>query len=205
MKASKQVHWGSITVTRDRLSFLDRLFLGASLAGVLIWCFPHISFAQTATAPPLLFEINNLDNSTLPKEDYLAQVLAADIPPKPIDPRAEPLRAYLLSKKSPLSNQAEVLLEQYHYRLILGIAFAESNFCKYQVTPNNCWGIGGSSPETYPTPVHGIIRANELIQKYHDLGMTTPKLMRTTWVGWQNDKWIIAVEQVTEELENLGI
>lgn len=205
MKASKQVRWGSITVTVDRLSFLDRLFLGASLAGVLVLSFPHVSLAQTTTTSPLEFEINNLSNISIPKENYLAYVLAADIPQKPKDPRIEPMQAYLINKNSPLANYAEVLLEQYHYRLILGISFAESNFCKVQIMPNNCWGIGGSNPEKYQTLADGVIRANELIQKYQDLGMTTPKLMRDTWVGWKNDNWIVAVEQITKELENMGL
>ena len=35
--------------------------------------------------------------------------------------------------------------------------------------------------------------------------MTTPKYMRNSWVGWPNDNWIIAVEQITMELESRGL
>lgn len=205
MKASKHVQWGSIPVPMDRLSFLDRVFIAASLLGVLIWAFPHIAFAQTAQDTPMIFQINDDIAPPTVGEDYFVTVLAKDIPLVLPDPRVEQLRAYLANKNSPLAGYAEVLLKQYHYRLILGISFAESNFCKHQIMPNNCWGIGGGYPETYPTLSDGIIRANSLIQKYQDLGMKNPKLMRDTWVGWQNHNWVLAVEQITQELESQGL
>lgn len=200
----KQVFWGSVKLNAKNLNLPDRLFICMALVGTLMWAFPHISYASTLESAPLIFEVNNFSITT-PRENYLSSFLAQDIVPKLPDPRTEPLRQYLLSKNSVMATEVETLLEQYHYRLILGIAFAESNFCKYQIMPNNCWGIGGSYPEKYPTLADGVIRANNLIQKYQDLGMTTPKLMRNTWVGWPNDNWIIAVEQITSELEDWKI
>ncbi len=208
MKAASSVHWGSINVSMDRLSRLDRLFIVAALSGVLVWAFPHATYAQTAKTSPLVFEINDLSlfqTSDTLQQNYLGQFLAPEVLPIPPDPRIELLKEYLQNKKSPLAGEAETLLQQYHYRLIIGISFAESNFCKRQIKPNNCWGIGGGKPETYATLEHGVIRANNLIQKYHDNGMTTPKLMRNTWVGWQNDSWILAVQQITQELEEKGL
>ncbi len=208
MKALSPVRWGSIAVSMDRLSLLDRLFITSALAGILVWAFPHSTYAQTVQTSPLVFEINDLSlfqNSETLQQNYLGQFLASDVPPALPDPRVDLLQAYLLSKNSPMADEAEVLLEQYHYRLILGISFAESNFCKHQIKPNNCWGIGGGKPETYPTLAHGIIRANNLIQKYQAQGMTTPKLMRSTWVGWHNDSWVRAVEQITKDLETRGL
>lgn len=205
MKAAKnRVQWGSFNVSLDRLSFLDRLFIASSLVGILLWAFPHVTIAQSLENLPMIFEINNLPNAVV-REDYLARALAKDIPSKPVDPRIPLLQQYLIDKNSPLAKEAEVLLAQYHYRLILGISFAESNFCKYQIMPNNCWGIGGGNPERYPSLSHGIIRANELIQKYFDQGMTNPNLMRNTWVGWPNHNWAVAVQQVTLELEQNGL
>lgn len=211
MKASKRVlQWGSFPggsfpVTLDQLSFLDRLIVGASLAGILVWVFPHIALAQTVQELPMVFEVNNISLAE-PQSNYLSQFLAKDVePPAPPDPRIELLRQYLQTKNSPLAHEAEILLKQFHFRLIIGISFAESNFCKYQIMPNNCWGIGGGNPERYATLADGIVRANELIQKYQDNGMTTPKLMRDTWVGWQNHNWILAVEQITKALENSGL
>lgn len=205
MTALRSVHWGSIPVPIDSLSFLDRVFIGAALAGVLLWSFPHVTLAHTVNDSPLVFEINELAVFNAPPEDYLTKFLAADAPVIPPDPRIAKLQEYLESKKSPLALEADLLLKQYHYRLIIGIAFAESNFCKYQIRPNNCWGIGGGYPERYPTLAQGIIRANELIQKYQDNGMVNPQLMRNTWVGWPNQNWVIAVEQITQELEALGL
>ncbi len=205
MTAIKQVQWGSVPVSLNQLALSDRIFVLLTLMGTMIWAFPHIALAQSLQNTPIVFEINNL-NLLSTQEDYLAKVLTRDVYlPKPYDPRVELLREYLERRKSPLVDSADVLLEQYHYRLILGISFAESNFCKYQIRPNNCWGIGGTRPEKYNTPKEGIIRANNLIERYHNNGMTTPKLMRNTWVGWQNNSWIVAVEQITKDLENLGL
>lgn len=185
----------------------QKIFVGVALAGVLAWSVPHVSLAQTLEDQPLVFKINSLDlpNLSTVEQDYLGRALAADVPALPEDSRVPGLRAYLLEKKSPFAGYADVLLKQYHYRLILGVSFAESNFCKHQIKPNNCWGIGGGRPETYKTLADGIVRANNLIQKYQDLGMTKPKLMRNSWVGWENDNWIIAVNQITKELEARGL
>lgn len=122
-----------------------------------------------------------------------------------IDPRVEPLKQFLASKNSPMAEHAEELLQNYHYRLIIGISFAESNFCKRNIRPHNCWGIGGGKPETYQDYPAAFERANNLIAKYHANGLTTPKLMRNRWVGWQNNSWIVAVNQVTKALEEKGI
>ncbi|OHA28629.1 MAG: hypothetical protein A3E92_03130 [Candidatus Taylorbacteria bacterium RIFCSPHIGHO2_12_FULL_42_34] len=205
MQTNKHTQWGSIPVTTDGLDLRDRLFVLASLIGVLLWSFPHPSLAQTIAEQPMVFEVNaNLP--LLPtREDYLARALAADYIPEPPDPRVAILREYLVEKNSPLADNAEVLLQQYHYRLIIGISFAESNFCKVQIRPNNCWGIGGGYPESYDTLADGVVRANSLIQRYHNNGMTSPRLMRNTWVGWPNQNWVTAVEQVTETLESRGL
>lgn len=205
MRAIRSVQWGSFSVSVDSLSFLDRVYIGAALTGILMLTFPHVTLAQTVNEAPLVFEINELSVLDEPRADYLSRVLAEDIPPIPPDPRIANLEEYLQSKKSPLAAKAEVLLEQYHFRLVIGISFAESNFCKHQIRPNNCWGIGGGYPESYPTLADGITRANNLIERYHDNGMTTPKLMRNTWVGWQNHNWVLAVDQVTQELEDRGL
>lgn len=215
MKAFRFTQWGSIDTAslQNRLSAADRFFVGASLAGVLLWSFaPHAAAAQSETGfQPFVFEINKfagLQDWPLPifPREYFANSLAGGntaivIP----DPRVEQLRQYLASKNSPLADHAETLLKQYHYRLIIGISFAESNFCKRNIRPHNCWGIGGGYPESYDNYDGAVIRANDLIQKYHDSGLTTPKLMRNRWVGWQNHNWILAVEQVTEALEERGI
>ena len=199
MKASKRIQWGSFAVTAEHLSPIEKVFLAASFSAVIVLTFPHLALAQSVQDSPLVFEINIPDN---------LNVTLGDLPMAPNGVDTEKiikLQEYLKKKNPLLVNYADVLARQYHYRLVLGISFAESNFCKHQIRPNNCWGIGGTSPEKYPTLADGIVRANDLIQKYHDRGLTNPELMRTRWVGWQNDSWIRAVNQIARELENQGI
>lgn len=209
IKAYQPFLWGSIIPypQEDRMSFLERVALSVALAGILIWTFPHATAAQVVQNKPFLFPVNELSliQITGEQRNFLADALVPDTPPPPPDPRVAKLAEYLKTKNSLLSPEAETLLKQYHYRLIIGIAFAESNFCRHQIMPNNCWGIGGGRPEIYPTLEDGVLRANRLIQKYHEQGMITPKLMRNTWVGWKNDNWIVAVEQITSELEKQGL
>lgn len=193
-----------------------------TLAAVLMWTFsPHAALAQANVSDekPFVFEIKDSQNQTsapatagLPTlEELISQTLKqiADVTEleqiAPVDPRTAVMRQYLESKKSPLAPFAEEVLQNYHYRLILGISFAESNFCKRNIRPHNCWGIGGGKPEQYRDYAHAFSRADQLIQKYHDGGLTTPKLMRNRWVGWKNDKWILAVEQVTRDLKSRGL
>lgn len=203
------MHWGTITVSIEGMGFLDRVFLFVSLVAVSMIAFPHISLAQTISDPPFIFEINNFKSQInidpLIQEDYFADIIAKNIPDEVPDPRVYLLREYLQKRKSPWVDHAQIILEQPNYRFILGIGFAESNFCRYQIRKHNCWGIGGTRPEVYATYEEGIARANQLIQKYHDGGLTTPKTMRNRWVGWQNHSWIIAVEQIMRDLDRLGI
>lgn len=207
MRENNRVSWGSINVQLNRMSLFDRVFVIASFAGALVLSFPHITSAQVINDSPLVFPVNeiNLGRFSGEQRNYLSDALAGNIPPVIEDPRIDLLRIYLESQHSPLASESEILLQQYHYRLIIGISFAESNFCKIQIKPNNCWGIGGGRPEAYPTLAEGVIRANNLIQKYQNNGMTNPRLMRNTWVGWSNQSWVRAVDQVTTHLESIGL
>lgn len=184
-----------------------------ALAGALFWSIaPYAALAQSVPAyEPFVFEIKKSENVKISLADlgdviFTDDVANADMEHEPkTDPRIQPLREYLESKNSPMALHAEELLKHYHYRLIIGISFAESNFCKRNIRPHNCWGIGGGKPEVYKDYSEAFARANELIGKYHAGGLTTPKLMRNRWVGWQNNSWIVAVNQVTKDLETRGI
>ena len=199
MKSSIHNQWGSFTVTAAHLTLVEKMFMAASFSAVIVLAFPHLTLAYSVESAPLIFEID-IPNSL--------NVSIGDLPIASNGVDTEKiirLQEYLKKKNPLLVNYADVLARQYHYRLVLGISFAESNFCKHQIRANNCWGIGGTNPEKYPTLADGIVRANDLIQKYHDRGLTNPKLMRNRWVGWQNDSWIRAVNQITTELESQGI
>src|SRR3989344_6013081 len=159
MKTFRYLQWGSIdpALLKHRLSASHRFFVGASLTGVLLWSFaPHSAAAQAEPGyQPFEFEVNNFPGAgdlvipLFPREyfsnSYTNESTAALVP----DPRAEKMREYLASKNSPLTNYTDILLEQDNYRLIIGISFAESNFCKRNIRPHNCWGIGGAYPESY--------------------------------------------------------
>ena len=138
MKASKRIQWGSFAVTAEHLSPIEKVFLAASFSAVIVLTFPHLALAQSVQDSPLVFEINIPDN---------LNVTLGDLPMAPNGVDTEKiikLQEYLKKKNPLLVNYADVLARQYHYRLVLGISFAESNFCKHQIRPNNCWGIGGS-------------------------------------------------------------
>lgn len=177
-----------------------------SLVAVVVLTFPHITWAATAQESPLYFEVENIAPIQTAKIEAVTEEVAEVFTPEPApDKRIPILRSYLESKNSPMAAYADALLQQYHYRLIIGISFAESNFCKYNIRPHNCWGIGGGYPESYADYPAAFERANRLITRYHDRGMTTPETMRNTWVGWHNGNWIIAVEQAIGEMEALGL
>lgn len=201
------ISWGSITVEpKENLSFSQRLFLGVSLGAVVILTFPHITFAATAQAKPLYFETGTLQPAVVVarQEEVAAaveEILAAPAP----DPRLPVLQSYLAGKRSPMADYAADLLPLPNYQLVIGISFAESNFCKYNIRPYNCWGIGGGQPEQYQNYPHAFERANLLITKYHERGLTSVELMRNRWVGWHNDNWIIAVNQSINEMKELGL
>lgn len=214
MKAFYTPSWGSVSVSVQELSVTDRVFVAAALIATLALAFPHLSAAQVADQMPFVVEINN--STSLPS--YLATgVLGSETDPEALakilplsggvvaDPRVPILAAYLKDKRSPMAEQAKAILEQNNYRLLLGISFAESNFCKYQIRTYNCWGIGGTNPEAYHTYAEAFARADELIQKYQDSGLVTPQQMRNRWVGWQNHSWPIAVSQVVSDLETIGL
>lgn len=208
----QEIRWGVINININDLNLLnlfDKAFIFTALAAVLFFSFPQISLAHTLNELPLVFEVNNFADgrglNPVIQEDYFGKLVDKDLPEQFADPRVKMLEQYLREKKSPWADHADFILTQPNYEFILGIGFAESNFCRYQIRVHNCWGIGGGNPEVYESYQAGIARANELIQKYHDGGLTTAKLMRTRWVGWQNHSWPIAVEQVMSDLQRLGI
>ena len=181
-------------VTTPSMSFAERVWIVSMIAAILLWTFPHLSIAQTTQGQePFVFEIKSAPIQIFSETENV------------VDPRVERLREYLKSKKSPMAGYADTLLAQYHYKFIIGISFAESNFCKRNIRPHNCWGIGGDSPEVYKDYPEAFTRANELIQKYQDSGLTNATLMRNRWVGWKNDSWIVAVNTAIGQLEEQGL
>lgn len=170
-----------------------------SLLSVALWVFPQAASAQSMPENGpirLTFEIKLKNLNTVG-----ASLPARETP----GTKVYVLKNYLDSKHSPLADHVETLLLQPNWKVILSISHAESNMCKYTLG-NNCWGIGGAKYHRfYPTFAEGIVDASALIQKYHDGGLTTPKTMMRRWVGWNNQSWILANNQVLAQIESLGI
>ena len=179
----------------------DQSFAALCLLATGILLFPNTSLAQSVqstTAPKFAFEINEKQKLFQHLEMYLD-------PNAEKQQKIETLKKYLSEKNSPLVDYADVLYSQPNWKLVLSISHAESNMCKHQLG-NNCWGIGGAEYHRfYPSFAEGIVDANNLIQKYTDSGLDSPKKMMYRWVGWHNNNWVLANNQVLAQLDQLGI
>jgi len=172
----------------------ERLATSLALSAVTLMIFPQVSAAQSieAYAQTTAFEIKQNQISNADHE----QLYPRDIP----GTKVYELRQYLLEKNSPMAEYVEILLLQPNWKLVLSISHAESNMCRRQLG-NNCWGIGGAKYHRfYPTFAEGIEDADDLIQKYLDSGRTTPEKIMNRWVGWNNQNWIRANNQVLRQL-----
>jgi hypothetical protein len=190
---------GALAGGFEQLTLPEQALTYLSLLSVALWMFPQAAAAQAAPANEpkrLAFEIK-LENLQ-PSIDAKA---ARDIP----GTKVYILKTYLESKNSPLANHVETLMLQPNWKVVLSIAHAESNMCKYALG-NNCWGIGGAKYHRfYPTFAEGIVDASVLIDKYHARGLTSPKTMMRRWVGWNNQSWIAANNLVLSQIQTLGI
>lgn len=177
----------------------DRMLASIALTAISLWIFPQVTIAQSThdATPSNPFEINQNTTTAQSTETLIAR----DIPGSKLNT----LHSYLLEYNSPLADHVEVLLMQPEWKHVLSISFAESTFCKFELG-NNCWGIGGAKYHRYyPTYAEGIVDANALIEKYHDGGLTEPRTIMRRWVGWNNQRWIRANEQVLAQIDSLGL
>lgn len=183
----------------DLSSLSEHILTYVALLAVSLWIFPQAVSAQGIPAkekPQLAFEI---------KRQIIKEVLepqfARDLP----GTKAYILKTYLVSKDSPLADHVETLLMQPNWKTIVAVSHAESNMCKRHLG-NNCWGIGGvQNHRYYKSFANGIVDAGALIQKYQDSGLNTPKKMMRRWVGWNNQSWVVANNQILSQLDSLGI
>jgi len=103
-----------------------------------------------------------------------------------------------------LADKSAYLLNQRDWELIIAISQAESNMCKRQLG-NNCWGIGGGNHRKYPNLEFAISDAQHVIGKYVDRGADTPEEMLRRYVGWNNQNWVLAVNQILRQLDQLPL
>jgi hypothetical protein len=120
------------------------------------------------------------------------------------DPKADILTEYLVQKNSPLADYAGLISRLPNWRLLVGIANAESGLCK-KTDKNNCWGIGPGSPFTYDDISESLYHANYLLTRFDSLGMKKPETLVRTYVGYYNPNWIEAIHDVFYELQQKGL
>ncbi len=126
------------------------------------------------------------------------------LPIEQSDPKFHLLVEYLEEKNSPLAAYAGELARMPNWKLLVGIAQAESNMCK-RTNRNNCWGIGPGSPWTFEDITQSMYYADSLLSKYRTLGMDRPENMVRTYVGWHNPNWVLAIHNVLSELSERGL
>ncbi|MCL5435850.1 MAG: hypothetical protein M1275_02115 [Patescibacteria group bacterium] len=114
------------------------------------------------------------------------------------------LAEYLKEKNSPLAAYAGELARLPNWKLLVGIANAESNLCK-KTDRNNCWGIGPGGPWTFGEITESLYYANYLLSKFGKLGMDKPESLVRTYVGWHNPNWVNAIRDVFYELQERGL
>jgi len=173
------------------------------------------SFYMVSAGVLLLVAALNFSNQVSASEAYEGQSKIqearaleferfAALPVEHSDPKVSEVEAYLTEKKSPLVAFAGEISRMENWKLILGIAHAESNLCK-RTDRNNCWGIGPGGPWYYDDIQHSLYYANALLTKYQAQGMSRPETMVRTYVGYYNPNWITAVNNVFSELEARGL
>lgn len=182
----------------SKLSLSEQFMTTIALLAILLTVFPQVSVAQSVEIYSTLqqdleikHQIQNLENQV--------PIYPRDIP----GTRIYKLRNYLVSKDSPLADHVEMLLLQPTWKLTLAISHAESNMCKRELG-YNCWGIGGGNHRKYPSYNEAIADANAVIGRYVDNGHT-PESMLPIYVGWDNPTWVIAVNNILDELERLEL
>lgn len=190
----------------SRLRRPELLILITLLAAMTAFSFPAAAHASAENKTPLILEIKNFPKITIPDYTVRQFPIIIEEPPITVDPRIEPLKNYLLSKQSPLANEAENLLAQEHWPLIIAIAQSESNMCKRQMY-NNCWGIGGAwNLRRYASLKDAIVDINQLLaNKYVARGADTPKEIVTRYVGSYSHNWVRAANQVLTQLDQLPL
>lgn len=178
---------------RNAFTAIFLLIFTVTTAGILI--------SETQTAGSSAY---GLQSSV---QQIRARYLARQYVPLPVsrhDPKLDVLQRYLSEKRSPLADYAGILSRLPNWKLILGIAHAESNLCK-KTDRNNCWGIGPGSPFYYDDISESLYYANYLIDKYRSLGMQNPETMVQRYVGHYSSNWVTAVHDVFYELAERGL
>jgi len=205
-----------MTARFERLGLADQLILIGMLSSLVLFLFPIKVDAQVQNKTRLVFEIKNFPTIAIPDIPQvndvpaLAQATEPAIEEQPavpvVDPRIEILRNYLESKNSPLAPSAEHILKHQNWKLVLAISNGESTMCKRQMY-NNCWGVGGAwNLKRYKSLEEAFTDVNRLLtEKYVARGADAPAKIVNRYVGHPNANWVLAVNQVLNQLNQLPL
>ena len=127
-----------------------------------------------------------------------AELALEDQPPS----EAEIIRTFLESKKSPLADHTEYLLQQSNWKMLIAISAIESQYCKRKID-FNCWGIGGDSNYRHYSGYPAAIKdAQELLEKWHNKGRwLTVDDMNCSYVQPCNKNWVAVVNSILNQIE----
>ena len=197
----------------DRLGTVDQLLLVILMASTVTFLFPYSAAAQTTNQKPVVFEIKTLPkiptyNDLAPQSPKEAPVVKSDeqIAQEKLEANAAVLQAYLEKKGSPLAPFAKDIIQNENWKLVLAISNGESTMCKHQKY-NNCWGVGGAwNLKHYSNFAEGFSDVNRfLTAKYVAQGADTPQEIVNKYVGHSNGNWVVAVNQVLTQIDQLPL
>ncbi|MEJ0021658.1 MAG: hypothetical protein WDN47_03690 [Candidatus Doudnabacteria bacterium] len=189
-----------------------RFVLATLIVTSAVSLLPYSASAQTQNTK-LVLEIQTLQNVNLTdlaplvqnNNDQAADVLQTQQPEQP-DPNIAILQTYLEQKNSPLAPYAADILQNDNWKLVLAISNGESTLCKHQMY-NNCWGVGGAwNLKRYESFSEGFADVDQLLAtKYIAAGADTPKKIVNRYVGHPNANWVLAVNQILNQLNQLPL
>lgn len=204
----------------SRLSTLNQILLIVVLASIPALIIPDNASASTESSdlnlvksenkPRLVFEIKNFRTITIPtidiNSDKEVKIDTETTSTEPIEnPNIIILQNYLKSKNSPLADYADHILKHQNWKLVVAISNGESGLCKRQLA-NNCWGITRSKGlERYESFAQAITDADYVINKYVSRGADTPEEMLMRYVGWNNQNWVRAANQILAQIDQLPL
>jgi len=138
-------------------------------------------------------EFNNTEQTNVEKITVDTEAVSAEF-----NRKVEQIGNYLSKRNAPLAKYADVFVEaaDYYdidYRLAAAISVIESNGGKYTFRPYNAWGWGKSGFESWED---GIWTVSKGLAKYYDLGLTTPRLIASSYCPPSADAWASKVSYV---------
>jgi hypothetical protein len=181
-----------------------RMFLRTAWLGVFFVCGLFLTGGAFVQAETAYGARVYTDLSEIQKIRVQSLARGVQLPVTELDPKAELLTQYLAQKNSPLAEYAGLISRLPNWRLLVGIANAESGLCK-NTDKNNCWGIGPGKPFAYDDISESLYHANYLLSRFDSMGMKKPETLVRTYVGYYNPNWIEAIHDVFYELQQKGL